>query len=54
MSTSKQPKSRCWVCSYLLWMHPFTMYQRWFYSEAQANSYLDRQHGVMMREIRHA
>lgn len=47
-------KRRCWVCSYVSFSHPFTMFQRWFYSQAQAQAYLDRQRGIMLGSIRHA
>jgi len=53
-SRTQKPKSRCWVCSYLTWEFPFTVFQRWFYTQAQAEAYLDRQRGVMIRNIHHA
>lgn len=45
---------RCWICSYLLWNYPFTKYQRWFYTRQQAESFINRQQGVMLKDIRHA
>ena len=50
---SKTPKSRCWVCSYIDLMHPFTLYQRWFYSEGQARNWMSRQNGLIHKEIHH-
>ena len=46
-------KRRCWVCRYLLWTHPFTQFQRWFYTKEQAEAFMQRQHGVMLSDVRH-
>ena len=44
---------RTWIVKYIDWSFPFTLYNRWFFSEAQAKAWVNRQRGLMWSQVSH-
>jgi hypothetical protein len=48
---SNTTATRHWVAHYIDRQHPLTAYQRWFYSQSQAQAWVSRQRGLLFSKV---